>query len=171
MSYSGLILSDKKGETCYISFLTDDELEISEVKTNKEIVDLIEEFKPSFVAVNVGTKESRDEFTEEEQELLEEGYNFTPNYQQVMKVRRLELLQRQVLDRLGDSGPEFIRFEPYITAEELTIHNDSALESLGIETGNIKSSKAFDSVLGAVTSRFYSQGQFEEKGVIIPENL
>ena len=171
MSYTGLILSDKKGENCYISFLTDNGLEISEVETNEEIVDLIEEFEPSFVAVDAGTKESREEFTEEEQELLEEGYNFTPNSQQVMKVRRLELLQRQILDRLGDSGPEFIRFEPYITAKELSLHDDSALESLGIETKDIESSKGFDSVLGAVTSRFYSQGHFEEKGVVIPENV
>lgn len=171
VSFAGLILSGEKGEDCHLSFLTDDGLEVFSIESNEEIVDLVSRFEPSVIAVDVGSRESLDEFTEEEKDLRDEGFVFTPNSQAKTKVRRLDLLQRQVLDEMSDGGPEFIRFEPYITAEELSLHSDDGLESLGIETENIKSSKGFDSVLGAVTSRFYSEGEFEDKGVIIPESL
>lgn len=171
MSYAGLILSGEKGSKSFLSFLSDDGLEVYNVEKNSEIVEMLGNHETAYLAVDVGSKESREEFTSEEEELKEEGHVFTPNSQAMMKVRRLEMLQRQVVDELGDGGPEFIRFEPYITADELSIHSDEGLNSLSINTDSINSSKEFDSVLGAVTARFYSEGQFEEKGVVIPEPL
>ena len=171
MSYAGLVLTGEKNSSSYISFLSEDGLDVYNVETNLEIIEKLETHEPSFIAVDTGTKESREEFTEEEKELKEDGHVFTPNSQMKMKVRRLELLKRQTVNKLGDSGPEFIRYEPYITAEELSIHSDTGLKSLSINTETIKSSKEFDSVLGAVTARFYSEGQYNEKGVIIPEKL
>jgi hypothetical protein len=72
---------------------------------------------------------------------------------------------------LGGESPDIIRFEPSITAEQLAIHDDAGFKSLGIDTSGIRSARQFDAALGAVTARFYSQNQYEDLGVIVPESL
>jgi len=121
------------------------------------------------VAFDVGTVQGPEEFTKDEQELQDEGYIFTPNSHQERKVERLQSLEKHVKHKL-DYIPEFIRFEPQITSRELALDDEKALNSLGVD-GDIGSAKEFDAVLGAVTSRFYGQGQYEEYGVVVPESL
>jgi len=165
---AGVILSDSLEQDTKISFL-DEELDIHSVETNEEIVELFEEYKPEVVAFDVGTAQGKDEFTSDEQDLQDEGYIFTPNSHQQRKVERLQSLEKHVKHKL-DYIPEFIRFEPQITAKELMLDDEQALKSLGIE-GDISGAKEFDAVLGSVTARFYSQGQFEQYGVVVPESL
>lgn len=171
MSYCGIILSSEKSKETKVSFLSEESLDVFSVDSNEEIVELLEEFEPSIVSVDVGTTQGPDTFTSDEEDLKEKGYNFTPNSFETKKVRRLEVLKEHALRQLGRKSADFIRFDPVITAEELSLHSDSALESLGIETGSITDSREFDSVLGAVTARFYDEGQFEKNGIVIPESL
>jgi hypothetical protein len=166
---AGVILSDSLDEESKLAFLGDDELEVFSVETNDEIVDLFEEFRPEIIGFDVGTEQGLKEFTKNEQELQDEGFIFTPNSHQEKKVERLQSLQKHVKHKL-DYIPEFIRFEPQITAEELMLDGEDALESLGVE-GDIGGAREFDAVLGVVTARFYSQGQFEDYGVVVPNNL
>jgi len=165
---AGVILSDTLDEDSKIAFL-DDELDVFSVENNSDIVGLFERFRPEVVAFDVGTEQGLKEFTQSEQELQDEGFIFTPNSHQEKKVERLQSLEKHVKHKL-DYIPEFIRFEPQITAEELMLDGEDALSSLGVE-GDIGGAREFDAVLGAVTARFYSQGQFEEYGVVVPENL
>jgi predicted nuclease with RNAse H fold len=162
---AGVILSDSLEEDSKVAFLGD-ELSVFSVETNEDIVDLFDEFKPEVVAFDVGTAQSGKEFTKAEKDMKEEGFIFTPNSFQKDKVERLQSLEKFTKHRLSYL-PDFIRFEPQISAEELKITSESDLESFGI-SGDIGGAKEFDAVLGAVTARFYEQGDFEEMGVVIP---
>ncbi len=146
-------------------------MECVSASTNDEIADAIEERKPEVVAVNAGQEEGSAEFTENEQELKEEGYTFTPSSHQKLRNRRRQALESELFSRMGSSSPHLIRFAPHITAEELAIHGDEGLESYGIDTSGITSAEKFDAVLGAVTARFYQQNQARDMGIIVPDNM
>ncbi|MFB6159343.1 MAG: hypothetical protein ABEJ95_06865 [Candidatus Nanohalobium sp.] len=165
---AGLILSDDVEKECSMAFLGED-LETCKLTTNEEIVEKVEEKEPEVLAVDVGTEQSAQELTKKENKLKEEGHIFTPNSYQKRKVERMQSLERHLNHVMGGQV-EIIRFEPQITAQELVIDSEDDLEALGVE-GDIGSAEEFDAVLGAVTARFYSQGQFQDLGVVVPENL
>jgi hypothetical protein len=165
---AGLILSDSLSENCSIAFL-EDEIEVMKLETNKDIAEEVEERGVEILAVDVGTAQSGDEFTRDEEELKEEGFIFTPNSHQQKKVERMQSLEKRLKHATGGEL-EVIRFEPQITARELAVDSESDLNSLGIQ-GEIGDAEEFDAVLGAVTARFYDQGQFKDLGVVVPENL
>jgi hypothetical protein len=165
---AGLIISDNLEEDSSLAFLGE-ELETLKVETNEDIVEAIEERDPNFLAVDVGTEQAQEEFTEQEKELKEEGHIFTPNSHQKRKVERVQSLERHLKHAMGGQI-EIIRFEPQITAKELAIDSENDLKSLGVE-GDIGDVKEFDATLGAITARFYSQDQFEDYGVVVPEPL
>lgn len=167
---AGLTLKETVNEKSQLAFL-EDKLECIEASTNPDIVEEIEERKPELVAVDAGTEEGRGEFTQKEQDLKEEGHAFTPTSHESKRTRRLEALKAQLFEEMGAESPEIIRFDPHITAKELAIHDDQGLESLGVETSNIKSAQQFDAALGAITARFYQQNQYENLGVIVPESM
>lgn len=167
---AGLILKDDTSESSYLSFLGD-ETTCLELNTNPEIIEEIKNNKPEVLAVDSGTETGVNEFTEDEEQLKEDGHSFVPTSHEKMKKRRLEALENQLFDAMGAEAPEIIRFDPTVTSKELALDSDKALESLGVETENIKSAEQFDSVLGAVTARFYQQNQYREMGVVVPEPL
>lgn len=169
MTYCGIILSETDEEKSAVAFL-DDEVKSQQVETNSEIAEKIEEASPAIVAVNTGLEESKT-LSDGEEELQEEGHIFTPASQDTMRVRRFQDLKRRVEHVMGAEAPEFIRFDSVITGRELALDDDRGLESLGLETSGINSSKEFDAVLGAVTARFHDQGQSSEMGVVVPEPL
>ena len=166
---SGLILSDDGKINSEIAFLGD-ELKVFSLENNQEIVEKIKEFEPEIVAVNSASEIIREELSEQEEDLKEEGYNFTPSRTESKKIKRLQAL-KAVLNRDMMDSPEFIRFDPHITADQLAIDGDKALNSYGIDSSEINSARQFDAVLGSVTARFYQQEQFQDLGVIVPENL
>ncbi len=166
---AGLILTSDGEKKCNIAFLGD-KTETFSVKTNSEIVEKIEEFQPEIVAVNVSSEQSREEFTKGEKDLIESGYSFTPSSSETKKVKRLQSLKAEIEHKTEDL-PDFIRFEPHITSEELALDSDKSLESIGVSADNIGSAKEFDAVVGAVTARFYQQNQYRDLGVIVPESL
>jgi hypothetical protein len=165
---AGLILTDDVEECSSVAFLGEDTL-IKDVKTNKEIVDEIADKEPEVVAVDVGTDQAAEELTEKEKELKEEGFIFTPNEFQRGKVERLQSLERHAKHEMG-GDIDFIRFEPQITSQELEIAAEHDLEGLGVDA-DPENSKQFDAMLGAVTARFYTQGQFQDLGVVVPQHL
>jgi hypothetical protein len=167
---AGLVLQENVEQDSIIAFLGD-ELEIETVSTNEEIAELIQEKKPEVIAANIGTNSSPHELNQDEEELKEEGYAFTPTSHETQRSRRMEALNAQLFELMGAESPEAIRFNPHITAEELAIHGDEGIESLGVETDDIESAEQFDAALGAITARFYQQNQYEDMGVIIPESM
>jgi hypothetical protein len=164
---AGLILKDTTEEESIIAFLGD-ELEIETASTNDDLAELIEQKNPEVIAADIGTVEGREELNEDEEELKEEGFSFTPTAHERKRSRRMEALNSQLFQLMGEESPEAIRFEPQITAEELALHDDRGIESLGINTDVIKSAEQFDAALGAITARFYQQNQYEDMGGIIP---
>lgn len=166
---AGLMLSDEEDLASELAFLGD-ELKVFSLETNQEIVDKIVEFEPGVLAVNSAGKVTREELSDEEENLKEEGFNFTPSRTESRKVKRFQglktLIKREMLE-----APEFIRFDPHITAEELAIEGDKALDAYGVDTSDINSARQFDAVLGSITARFYQQKQFQDLGVIVPKNL
>lgn len=166
---SGVILSDNEQLESEISFLGD-ELKVFSLETNQEIVEKIKELEPEIVAVNSASEVTRTELSEQEEELKEEGYNFTPSRTESKKIKRLQAL-KAVLNRDMMDSPEFIRFDPQITADKLALDGDKALRAFGIDSSDIDSARQFDAVLGSITARFYQQNQFQDLGVIVPENL
>ncbi len=170
MKYCGLDLTEDEEIDSTVAFLGDT-VESFSFTTNKELAEKIIENKPGIVAVNTGLQERRG-LSDEEEELQEEGKIFTPASHDTQRVRRFQDLKMRVQQGLaGEDVPEFIRFDPAITGRELALDSDDALESLGVEASNIESSREFDAVLGAVTARFYDQGQAHEMGVVVPDTL
>lgn len=147
--------------------ILDEELELSSFETNEEIVDSLPE-KVKILAVNAPI-ERVEGLTEKEEELMEEGYQFTPSTHNVDLNRRAVHLQQMLFEK--GKEVEIIRFDPMITSKELAIDGDSALESYGIDTESIDSAGVFDAVLGAITARFYQQDQCKDLGIQIPENI
>lgn len=167
---AGLVLKPTVEEKSQLAFLGDS-LECVEAETNTDIVDKIIERRPEIVAADVGSEEGPRELTDKEQELKDEGYSFTPSSHDVKRTRRLEALEAQLFKEMGAEAPEIIRFDPKITSDELALHSDRSLESIGVEADGIESAQQFDAVLGAVTARFYQQNQFKDLGVIVPESM
>lgn len=166
---AGCILEDTVEEDSVIVFLGDNGVSVHSFETNPEAVQLIVEREPEIIAFDVGLNEARERLTEDEKDLQEEGYIFTPSKQDTKRIKRLEALQKHLFNEMGAEQPEIIRFEPQITAEELAIHGDEALQSYGIDADKLKSSKQFDAMLGAVTARFYEQNQHKDLDVIVPK--
>lgn len=165
---AGLILKDEVEKDSVIAFLGD-EVESFKASTNEDLVEKIAEMKPEIVAVDAPMETGPGELNEGEKDLKEEGHIFTPSSQQKTVARRLEALRDQVFNQMVESSPDFIRFDPHITAKELALDGDSALESIGVDSSTITDAEEFDAVLGAVTARFYQQNQFDEMGVVVPE--
>jgi hypothetical protein len=166
---AGVILRENQDEECQIAFLGDG-LECFDLVENSEIVEEIEKRDISVLAVNAGSVQGRQEFTEKEDELREEGHIFTPSSHEKTKSKRLEALKTQLHNAMGEMEmPTVVRFDPHITAERLALKSDDALRGLGIDPESIKTASQFDATLGAVTARFYEQNQYENLGVIVPE--
>lgn len=166
---AGLILSDSEQETSEIVFLGN-ETSSHSIKDTREIVDLIKEKQPEVIAADIGLEQRGDGLTEKEEELQEEGFNFTPTHTEKKKVMRLQAIQGALSQEM-EKVPEIIRFDPHITAKELAIDGETALESYGIDPSCLDSAREFDAMLGAVTARFYQQGQSQDLGVIVPSTL
>lgn len=168
MKFAGLLLKDNIDEDSVLAIADSEETSIWNLSTNDEIIEKIEEKEIDILAADVGMEQGRDDLTKKEQKLEDEGYNFVPSGHQVKKMKRLESLSAHLEHAMGVDAPEIIRFNPHITSEELAIHGDQALESLGFDTGPLSNSHEFDALLGAVTGRYYEQGAFRDMGVIIP---
>lgn len=164
---AGLILKDNLEEDSYIAFL-DEEVESFSVTENSEIVELIEEREPDLIVANVGLEQGQEELNKQEKELKEEGHIFTPNSHNEKVVKRLDALKAQTNQQLGLT-PDFIRFDPDISARELAIDGDEALRSYSVDPSGIDSVGEFDAVIGCVTGRFYQENQSEEHGVVVPQ--
>ena len=159
---AGLYLTE---DQCTLAVI-DDGIKIQEFETNEEIVENIQEVE--ILAVNAPLTSGK-ELEEKEEELQEEGYIFSPGAHDETLRRRAAHL-KQLIEQTG-LETELIRYEPMITSRELALDGDKALESMGFETSDIKKSRDFDAVLGAVTARFYDQDQFEDLGVVVPSSL
>ena len=166
---AGIILSDNKQLNSEIALL-DEELEVHSFETNEELVNKITEAEPDIIAVNSAGEITREDLSEEEENLKEEGYSFTPSRTESKKIKRLQSL-KAVLHREMVDSPEFIRFDPHISSKELAIDNDEALKGYGLNVSDINSARQFDAVLGSITARFYEQEQFQDLGVIVPKSL
>jgi hypothetical protein len=166
---AGIILSDNEQLASQIAFLGD-KLEVYSLETNQKIIEKVKEHEPEIVAVNSAGEIAREDLSEQEEELKEEGYNFTPSRTESKKIKRFQAL-KAVLKRDMLDSPDFIRFDPHITAEELAIDGDKALKSYGVDPDKIDSARQFDAVLGSITARFYQQKQFQDLGVIVPQSL
>lgn len=166
---AGIVLSDNEQLDSTMAFLGD-ELKVYSLESNEEIVEKIKDLDPEIVSVNSAGAVTKEKLSEQEEDLKEKGYSFTPSRIESKKVKRLQAL-KAVINRTILDSPEFIRFDPHITAEELAIEGDKALDSYGVDPSDINSARQFDAVLGAITSRFYQQEQFQDLGVIVPKSL
>jgi len=166
----GVVLSETEDEDSSVAFLSDD-VESFTVSSNEEIVELVKDRKPSIIAVNTGLEERR-RLSDEEEELQEEGFIFTPAKDDVKRVRRFQALKAHIAHELtGDEIPEYIRFDPVITGKELAADSDSALGGYGVDPSDIDSSNEFDAALGAVTARFFQENQVRDLSVSVPVPL
>lgn len=166
---AGMILTGNERDESHLAFI-EDKTKTYSVNDTGRIVDIIAEEQPEVLAVNCGTELSGKQMTGDEEDLKEEGYSFTPSSNEKKKVERLRAIDRSLKHKM-DKPPELIRFDPFISSEELAIDSDKSLQGFGIETSDIGSSREFDAVVGAVTARFYSQNQYSESGVVIPESI
>lgn len=164
---AGVIISATDNEPVHIAFLGEDTTRTVSIDDNEEIVGELKGAEPDIIAVDADTEYGDDMFSDREEELKEEGFNFTPSSAEKRKVKRLQGL-KAILRRDMEIPPDFIRFDPFITAEELALDGEKALESLGIDTSGINSARQFDAMLGAVTARYYDQGEYRDLGVIVP---
>jgi len=155
----------KDGET-KVAILGDGTKIIS-AESNKDIVDALDS-NSNIIAINAPLIKS-DGLSDKEEELIDEGYSFSPStHNKVLHRRALHL--KQLLFEEGVEA-EVIRFDPMITSQELAIDGDQALNSYGVSSSDIDNADEFDAVLGAITARFYEQNQCQDYGVQVPTPL
>jgi len=143
------------------------ELIITSLDTNQEILEALPE-EVEVLAVNAPLENGKG-LSEKEEELIDEGHMFSPStHNKRLNRRALHFKQLMSENRLAT---ELIRFDPMITSKELAIDGDNALESHGVSSKKISNAEEFDAVLGAVTARFYQEGQCSDFGVQVPEPL
>ena len=142
-------------------------LDIYSVETNEDIVEALPE-EVQIVAVNAPI-EPVEGLTEQEEELIEEGFQFTPSTQNKDLNRRAVHLKQLMFEKGFEA--ELIRFDEMVSSRELAIDGDQALESYGIDTSSIENAGEFDAVVGAVTGRFYQEDQCRDLGVQVPEGI
>ncbi len=152
-------------ENCYLAVLGDD-LETYEFEKNIDLVESLPDV--DVVAIDTAWKLSHN-VAQDEEELIDKGFSFVPAEMEPELVKRAEHLVNLLKHRGFDC--DFIRFDPIISSEELSVHSEAALRSLGLDVSDISSSGEFDAVLGAVTARFYQEDQFEDMGVVVPKSL
>ncbi|PSH02010.1 MAG: hypothetical protein BRC26_02635, partial [Nanohaloarchaea archaeon QH_8_44_6] len=87
---AGLILKDDTDKESTIVFLDDEGLECESANTNDEIVDKLTSKDPDIVAVDAGDEQAAAELNEDERQLKEEGYSFTPSSHDKTRARRLK---------------------------------------------------------------------------------
>lgn len=160
-----MVLTDSEQQESQLAFLGDETSSHSVLETEK-IVELLKKRQPDVLAVDCPTEAPNQDWSREEKELKEEGFSFTPSRNQKKEITRLRAIDTMLKKEGVDT--EIIRFDPHISAEELALDSDSSLESLGVDTDCLDSSREFDAMLGAVTARFYQQNQFKDLGVIVP---
>lgn len=167
---AGMIITDSEDEKSSLAFLEDEKTDTYSLESTEDIIELIVSKEPEILAVDAETEVSRKKLTDGEEKLKEEGYSFIPSSNERKKVERVMAIERSINHQM-ERPPELIRFDPFISSRELALDGDQSLESLGIDTSNIESAREFDAVTGAVTARFYSQNQYNESGVVIPESI
>ncbi|PSG99031.1 MAG: hypothetical protein BRC29_02785 [Nanohaloarchaea archaeon SW_7_43_1] len=167
---AGLMLASRKGNKSSLAFIGDSSTETFSINNTEELIDMIVDRNPEILAINCGTELNGDNLTQDEEELKEEGYSFTPSNNEKKKVETTRAIERSIKHHM-DNPPEIIRFDPFISSRELSLNSDDSVESLGVDTSNIGSSREFDAVVGAITARFYSQNQYTHSGVVVPENI
>lgn len=150
-----------------MAVLGDEEIEILDIDSNMDIVEALNE-DVSVIAVNAPL--TADEgLSEGEEELIDEGYRFSPSTHNTDLKRRAMHLKQLFVEEGVES--ELIRFDPMITARELAIDGDQAVESYGVDSSDISGSDEFDAVIGAITARFYEKNQVKDLGIQVPEPL
>lgn len=147
-----------KDESVYVALL-DEELETFELKDDRKIIEKLQGC--DVVAVNAPLKQGR-ELEEAESDLVDEGIRFTPGGHG----ERARFLKRNA--EMKGLDADFIRFDPMVTSRNLALEDDSGLRGLGVDPSCIDSSMEFDAALGAVTARFYDQGQVDDLEVVVP---
>ena len=166
----GIVFGEKEEDESSVAFLSD-EIESFTVNSNKEIIELVKDREPSIIAINTGLEERR-RLSDEEEELQEEGFIFTPAKDDVKRVRRFQSFKPHLAQEVsGDELPEYIRFDPIISGRELAIDSDSAFEGYGIDPSDIDSAAEFDAALGAVTARFFQENQVRDLSVSVPKPI
>ena len=132
----GIVFGEKEEDESSVAFLSD-EIESFTVNSNKEIIELVKDREPSIIAINTGLEERR-RLSDEEEELQEEGFIFTPAKDDVKRVRRFQSFKTHLAQEVsGDELPEYIRFDPIISGRELAIDSDSEFEGYGIDPSDI----------------------------------
>lgn len=169
---AGIILSDSRGKDSKIAMLEDETVSCRTVD-DEELSKILQENSFELIAVDAGSEMNKDELTSEEEDLKDEGFNFTPTFMQKSKTNRLGNLKSFIVAQLGEEEepPEWIRFSPHITAEELAVSSDKDITSYGLTLEDVGSAEEFDAVLGVLTAVFYKKNSYSDKGMIVPENV
>lgn len=168
--YCGIVLTGEEDERCALAFLDDDgSLETASLAEDEDILDLLDEKRPSIVAFNAPPRRSETGgFREADQDLIEEGHAVLP---QGMRDRAL-LERAAYLARSIESsglGAEVIETDPELAARELDISGDDDLADRGIEPSVIDSVDEFDAAVMAVLARKHADEETVDSGVVLPE--
>lgn len=168
--YCGIKVSGEREQPCGVAFLGDD-LETFSETDDERILELLEDRRPTIVAFSApiqGGGRKPEGFTDDEQDLVDEGHTFLPREQHNTDEMERTLFLKNSIKRLGFM-PEMLECRPRVTAQRLEAHDDAALEAYGIPTDGIRSTWEFDAVLAALTAKLYDNQMFAEKGFIVPE--
>lgn len=168
--YGGIVLSGNPETPCALAFLGD-EVTTYTTTDDEEIVEIIEEHGPRFLAFAnpIQGPDVDDGFRDGEEELVDEGYSFRPQAMHDADKLERAVFLRNTLKRTV--MPEMIECRPKITADILDIQGDDDLEDFGIPVESIASMREFEAVLAAITAQFYAEDQYEDQGFIVPKEL
>ncbi len=166
--YCGIVLTGDVAEATAIAFIDDDTVTTTSVHDDEEIMELLEERRPTVIALNA-PPERVDEtgFREGDEDLIDEGHAMLPQgMRDTALLERAAFLTRSV--RRTGFG-QVIEVDPDIARQELDIEGDDGLGDYGYETGDIHTVDEFHAVVLALTAKLFDHDQYSDYGIIVPD--
>ncbi|MDY6769749.1 MAG: hypothetical protein SVU88_02130 [Candidatus Nanohaloarchaea archaeon] len=184
--HCGIVLTGDTDDDSSVAFLDDGAVETFSVATNDDILALVEERRPSVVALNAaperstGTEdrdatstessldpETASQFRSGEEDLVAEGHALLPQGMRERAVlERADHLARSI--EAAGVGTQVIESNARIASERLGLEGDADLERFGIDTADIATVWEYDAVVLAIVARLHADNRCEEYGIVVP---
>lgn len=168
--YCGIVLTNSPEEPSAVAFVDDDGVVTAEsVAGNEDIVALLQEHRPTIVALNAPPErvtEQPEEFRAGEQELVDEGHRILPQGMRDRQVlERAAHLTRQVEG--SGVGCRVIESDPHVVARMLDIATDDDLDDYGVVPADITSAREFDAVILAIVAKL-ADDRTDDRDIMVP---
>ncbi|MDY6768835.1 MAG: hypothetical protein SVW02_01880 [Candidatus Nanohaloarchaea archaeon] len=168
--HCGIVLTGTTEEASAVAFYDDGDLSVAAAAGNDDIVALVEDRRPSVVALNAPPKRSMEtEFRSGEEELVDEGHAVLPQGMRDQAVlERADHLARSI--EAAGVGTTVIESNARIAGDILGLKGDADMERYGVDAADISSARQYDAAILAIVAALYADNRCEDHGIVVPED-